>query len=185
MSPSLFHSCGLGTHRVTFILASFECDPKSCDWGRCYCAAKIEWPLSCTDSKGNNDCRRPFPLVLESVEWHRLEPNRSDWTGSPSELIVSIDPLSSLQQAPNSPPQSQVPSTVHWWALSRWWAPNQYCVCSAHWRLVLGENLWASVTMCRLMKWPHSLLKIASQHECRKSKKNVEKLKQCASSVVS
>lgn len=48
-------------------------DPKTCDWGHCYCAPEIEWPLSCTDSKGpgakgNNDGLRPFSLVLESAE---------------------------------------------------------------------------------------------------------------------
>lgn len=100
-----------------------------------------------------------------------LEPNRSVWTpsGLPSELIVSIDPLSSLQQGPNSPPQSEVASTRYWWALSRRWAKNQCSVCSTQWRPDVGENshLWASVTMWGLIERPHSLLKITTQHECR------------------
>lgn len=88
-------------------------DPKTWDWGHCYCAPEIEWPLRCADSKGpsargNNDGLHPFPLVLESAEgrWSVFTPS-----GLTSELIVSIDPLSSPRQAPKSPPQSKLAST--------------------------------------------------------------------------
>lgn len=77
-------------------------DPKTRDWGRCYCAPEMEWPLSCTDSKGPGAKRQQWrspPISISagiSRERRWLEPNGSVWSASclPSELIVSIDPLS-------------------------------------------------------------------------------------------
>lgn len=163
-------------------------DPKTCDWGRCYCTLEMEWPLSCTDSKGPGAKRqqwRSAPISISagiSRERRWLEPNRSVWSASclPSELIVSIDPLSPLHKHQTLLHNQKVhrPGIDE---RSRRWAvvPNQCPVCSTRWRLVVRENrhLWASVTMCGLIWRPHSLVKIVSRHECRQRKKNIEKLK--------
>lgn len=163
-------------------------DPKTCDWGRCYCALEMEWPLSCTDSKGPGAKRQQWRSAAISIsagisrERRWLEPNRSVWSASclPSELIVSIDPLSPLHKHQTLLHNQKVhrPGIDE---RSRRWAvvPNQCPVCSRQWRLVVRENrhLWASVTMCGLIWRPHSLVKIVSRHECRQRKKNIEKLK--------